>query len=518
MAGVDAVSRTEAAKSLAARAAGPTPVDPHLFLVLGATGDLMKRKLLPALYELAEQGHLGDRFVVLGAAQPEIDDARFREMARDALRDAGLADAESDCWCDKRLYYQPLASDTAEAYQALSDRVAALERSHQLPGKRVIYLALPPVAFAPAVTRLGQSGLNRSPGWTRLVIEKPFGRDLASAQELNRIVHRFFDESQVYRIDHYLGKETVQNLLTFRFANAIFETLWNRDRVQKVAITVAESLGVEHRAAYYDQAGVLRDMVQNHLTQLLTVTAMELPAAFDADSIRYEKQKVLRSVAPIRPEDVILGQYTRGRIDGAEVPGYREEPGVRPDSDTATFASLKMEIANWRWQGVPFFLRTGKRLPERVSQVAVTFRCPPVSIFQPLNAGPIHPNVLVITLQPNEGFDLQFDVKAPGQLIRLEPQKLHFRYAEAFAPLPGAYETLLLDIMLGDQTLFVSAEWVEASWRRYTPLLEQRLPVHPYAAGTWGPPAVSGDSWPPLDPEHAERGCGNGEGQRAEGD
>ncbi len=512
------MSSVEAASSLAARIAGPKPVEPHLFIVLGATGDLMRRKLLPALFQLAEQGHLGDRFVVLGAAQPEIDDARFREMARDALRDAGLRDTGPDCWCDKRLYYQPLASDTPEAFRALSERIAEVERAYQLPGNRIIYLALPPVAFTPTVTRLGETRLNRSPGWTRLVIEKPFGRDLASAEELNRIVHRSFDESQVYRIDHYLGKETVQNLLTFRFANAIFETLWNRDRIRQVAITVAESLGVEHRAAYYDEAGVLRDMVQNHLTQLLTVTAMELPAAFESDAIRYEKQKVLRSVAPVRPEDVVLGQYARGHIDGAEVPGYREEPGVRPGSDTPTFASLKMEIANWRWQGVPFFLRTGKRLPERVSQVAVTFRCPPVSIFQPLNTGPIHPNILVITLQPNEGFDLQFDVKAPGQLIRLEPQKLRFRYAEAFAPLPAAYETLLLDTMLGDQTLFVSAEWAEASWRLYTPLLEQRLPVHAYEAGTWGPAAVPGDSWPPLSLEHFESGCAETEAQQDKGD
>lgn len=468
----------------------------------------MKRKLLPALYRIAEHARISDRLVILGVARPgDIDDKTFRKMAREALDAAGSIRGDVRRWCEARLYYQPLPANNPESCTALSERIAAIERSHHLPGNRIFYLALPPAAFPSTIEMLGRSGLNRSTGWTRLVIEKPFGRDLASATELNRTVHRSFDESQVYRIDHYLGKETVQNLLTFRFANAVFDAVWNRDRVEAVAITVAETLGVEHRAAYYDNAGALRDMVQNHLTQLLTVTAMELPAVFDADGIQYEKTKVLRCVSPIRPEDVTLGQYARGTAGGAEVPGYREEPGVRPDSETETFVSLKVEIANLRWQGVPFYLRTGKRLPERVSQIVVAFRRPPPSIFQPLDAGVIHPNLLVITIQPNEGFDLQFEVKAPGEVIRLEPQMLHFRYAEAFAPLPTAYETLLLDVMLGDQTLFVSCDWVEASWRLYTPLLNGSLKVHPYAAGLWGPSATSGPSWPPVIPPdpHGER-------------
>lgn len=477
--------------------AGTKPVEPHLFVVLGATGDLMRRKLLPALYHLAEHSRQGDRFVILGAARPaDIDDKAFRAGAREALEAAGLASAASSRWCEQRLYYQPLPADTTEFYAALCERIAGLEKQYQLAGNRVFYLALPPAAFPSAIGMLGQSGLNRSRGWTRLVIEKPFGRDLASAEELNRTVHRSFDESQVYRIDHYLGKETVQNLLTFRFANAVFESLWNRDRVETVAITVAETLGVEHRAAYYEKAGALRDMVQNHLTQLLTVTAMELPSAFDADAIRHEKANVLRSVVPIEPKDVVLGQYAHGTAGGVDVPGYREEPGVRPDSETETFAGLKLEIANHRWQGVPFYLRTGKRLPQRISQIVITFRRPPLSIFQPLHTGTIDPNLLVIALQPDEGFDLQFEVKAPGPSIRMEPQKLRFRYAEAFAPLAPAYETLLLDLMLGDQTLFVSSGWVEASWRLYTPLVDRHLPVQPYAAGTWGPAA--GPSWPPA--------------------
>ena len=311
------------------------------------------------------------------------------------------------------------------------------------------------------------------------------------------MVHAHFDESQVYRIDHYLGKETVQNLLTFRFANAVFETVWNRNHIRKVEITVAESIGVEHRAAYYEGAGALRDMIQNHLTQLLTSTAMELPAAFDADSIRYEKMKALQCVTPIRAEDVALGQYTSGNINGEELPGYREEPGVAHDSTVETFVALKLEIANLRWYGVPFYLQTGKRLPREVSQIAITFRQPPPSIFKPYDGGGIEPNALIIAIQPDEGFDLHFDVKQPGRSIFLSRQSLHFRYSEAFAPLPEAYETLLQDVALGDQTLFVSDAWVEASWRLYTPLLTQRPAVLPYAAGTWGPSGLEHLSWPP---------------------
>jgi glucose-6-phosphate 1-dehydrogenase len=517
MAPADQASVNGMASALAARTAGPQIVEPHLFVVMGATGDLMKRKILPALFRLAEHGKLGDRFVVLGAARPaDVDDHTFRSTACEVLQAARLENSSSRRWCQSRLYYQPLPDDTPEMYRDLTARIRALEESHGLPGNRVFYLALPPVAFPTTIAMLGQSGLDRSPGWTRLVIEKPFGRDLASAQELNRTVHRSFDESQVYRIDHYLGKETIQNLLTFRFANSIFETLWNRDRIKSVAITVAESLGVEHRAAYYESAGALRDMIQNHLTQLLTVTAMEFPAAFDARAIRYEKVKVLQSIRPISPEQVVLGQYTHGSIGGVEVPGYREEPGVKSDSDTETFVRLRLQIANWRWHGVPFYLSTGKRLAQRVSRIDITFRRPPGTIFKPLQTGVIHPNVLVITLQPNEGFDLQFEVKAPGQLIRLVPQNLHFRYAEAFAALPAAYETLLLDVMLGDQTLFVSADWAEASWRLYAPLLDQRLPVHPYRAGTWGPAAASGPLWPPKISEHRKAGRPHQSGSQAE--
>ncbi len=470
----------------------PPKVEPHVFVALGATGDLMQRKLLPALHSIFLQGSIEGRSLILGAAlETNVDDASFRTRACESL-----PIEPSNPFCE-RLYYQSIGEGAAAGFQALAVRIAKLEQQHNLPGNRVLYLALPPSAFPSTITGLGEAGLNRSAGWTRLVIEKPFGRDLASAQELNRLVHTHFEESQVYRIDHYLGKETVQNLLVFRFANALFETAWNRDRVEKVEITVAESLGVEHRAAYYEGAGALRDMVQNHLTELLTSIAMELPAAFDAEAIRYEKVKVLRSIAPIGPQDAVFGQYAGGQVDGQPAPGYREEPGVSPQSETETFAALKIEIANWRWHGVPFYLHTGKRMPRQVSQIAVTFRRPPVSIFQPLDTGTIHPNTLIITVQPDEGFDLQFEVKAPGQPIQLKTQSLHFRYAEAFSPLSEAYETLLLDVLIGDATLFVSDDWVEASWRLYTPLLEQRPPTHPYPAGTWGPPEAAGLSWPP---------------------
>ena len=397
----------------------------------------------------------------------------------------------------ERLFYQTIGESGADDFRKVAERIAALEREHSLPGNRLFYLALPPGVFPDVVSRLGEAGLNRSRGWTRIVVEKPFGSDLNTAQALNRHLHQYFDESQIYRIDHYLGKETVQNLLVFRFANAMFESVWNRDRVESVSITVAEELGVEHRGHYYETAGALRDVVQNHLTQLLTIAAMELPAAFDSEAIRYEKAKVLKAVSPIRLEDVAFGQYARGRLNGSEVPGYREEMWVAPDSQTETFVALKLNIANWRWHGVPFYLHTGKRLPRRVTQMAVTFRRPPLEIFRPSCAGAINPNVLVITIQPDEGFDLQFEVKEPGQSIRLRTQSLHFRYSESFAPLADAYQTLLLDVARGDQTLFVSDGWVEASWQLYTPLLGERPAVRLYPAGTWGPAGLEHLAWPP---------------------
>lgn len=468
-------------------------VDPHLFVVFGATSDLMRRKLLPAIYHFSEQYGWRERLLLVGLSRRKgMDEKGFRALAREALAESGLPRlGQADAWCDECLFFQPLGEETPEDYRALRARLKALEKTHRFPGNRLFYLALPPTAFGPAITGLGQARLNRSPGWTRLVVEKPFGRDLQSAQNLNQLLHRYFDESQIYRIDHYLGKETVQNLLIFRFANDIFEPLWHRNLVQSVQITVAESAGVGHRGSYYEQTGALRDMVQNHLTQLLTLTTMEVPVAFDPEAIRTEKAKVLRAVTQVRPEDVVYGQYTAGEADGLAMPGYREVPGVSPNSLTETFVALKLTVENWRWNGVPFYLITGKGLPSRFTQIAVTFSLPPVWLFPPLKTG-CRPNVLVFTLQPDEGFDLRFQVKAPGEPLVLKTQRLRFRYAEEFGPLPEAYETLLTDVMAGDQTLFVRADEAEAAWRIYAPLLEEPRPAPLfYPAGTFGPPAAA---------------------------
>lgn len=439
----------------------------------------MSRKLLPALYKLSKQGWMEPLTKILAVARSrEFDDSHYRDWATEQIH-LSEPDGKGDIrdWCGKHLYFQSIRGGQTGDYRSLSKRLADLEKRHELPSNRIFYLAIPPSALESTVLGLGQAELNRSGGWVRLVIEKPFGSDLPSAIVLNQSLHRYFDESQVYRIDHYLGKETVQNLLIFRFANPVFESVWNRDRVQSVDIVVAEDLGVESRVSYYEQVGALRDMVQNHLTQLLCLTAMEIPAALDADSIRDEKVKVLKSIALPDFEDAVFGQYS----------GYLQEVGVRADSKTPTYAAIRLEVNNWRWQGVPFLLRTGKRLSRRLTQISVRFRCPPVQLFHPYQCSEITSNRLVITLQPEEGFDLHFEVKSPGQEIELQTQRLHFRYAEAFGPLPEAYETLLLDVMSGDQTLFVRGDEVEGAWKVYSPFLEQDPEVYSYQAGSWGP-------------------------------
>lgn len=452
----------------------------------------MRRKLLPALYQLAVRKLLPKQCRILGVARDQaLTDLVFREWGRQALVEAGFASKQKiRHWCNASLHYQPIGETSVPAYQTLASRIDAIELEHELPGNRVLYLALPPGAFPGTIEALGQAGLSRSKGWTRLVIEKPFGRDLVSAQELNVLVHQHFGEEQVYRIDHYLGKETVQNLLSFRFGNALFESAWNRDHVKSVQITVAESLGVENRAAYYEQSGALRDMVQNHLTQLLTLTAMEVPAAFEANSIRFEKVKVLRSIMPITSDALVFGQYASGTSAGHRVPGYRKEPGVAADSPVETFVAMRLAIENWRWQGVPFYLRTGKRLAKRVTQIVIEFRSPPVALFRSMNGCSPCTNMLAITLQPDEGFELSFEVKSPGEQFQLQTEHMRFRYPTAFGALSAGYDTLLLDVVEGDQTLFVHAEETEASWRLYTPLLRDRAPAQSYKAGSWGPPAA----------------------------
>ncbi|MGQ0537798.1 MAG: glucose-6-phosphate dehydrogenase [Gemmatimonadaceae bacterium] len=460
--------------------------DAATFVIFGATGDLAKRKILPALWKLWADGAIPASTAVLGVGRDQaLTDAAFRTQAREAVIQAGGGAGVAAHWAKSCIFYQPAAS--GGDYPALGLRIAALERERGIPGNRVLYLSLPPSVFAGTVQALGEHGLARSNGWTRLIVEKPFGRDLASARTLNTLLHRHFDESQVYRIDHYLGKETVQNLLVFRFANAIFEPLWNRQQVERVDILVAESIGVGTRAGYYEQAGALRDMVQNHVTQLFALIAMEVPGATDAASIRTEKVKALVAARDIGPADAVFGQYTAGMIDGERVRGYREEADVARDSQTETFTAMRLEVDNWRWQGVPFLLRSGKRLAERKTEIAIRFRRPPVRLFTTLGAGPAC-NLLRLRLQPNEGFALHIDVKSPGDELTTANQALHFEYGEAFGALPEAYETLIQNIFEGDQTLFVHADEVETAWAMYEPLLEAReRKVHPYRAGTWGP-------------------------------
>jgi glucose-6-phosphate 1-dehydrogenase len=469
----------------------PSP-DRHLFVIHGGTGDLARRKLLPSLYRImTETDGSSGCVALLGVGSTPLDDGGYRQWARTALQESGIDDRDLAAWCDRTVFYQQVPRGT-EDLGALAARIDEVETTLGLPGNRVFHLALPPVALPAIVTALGAQGLNTSPGWTRLIVEKPFGRDLASARELNLLLHRHYTEQQIYRIDHYLGKETVQNLLAFRFANPLFEWSWNRDRISAVEITVAEDLGIGTRAGYYDHTGAVRDMVQNHLTQLVTLVAMEAPTSFAADAIRTEKVQVLEAVRAIDLSDVVLGQYAGGVVSGAPAPGYLEEPNVPANSRTATFAGLRLWIDTWRWSGVPFYLRTGKRLPRKTTQIAITFHQPPVCLFHGVaDECKAHRNVVLLILQPDEGFEVRFDVKAPGEALQLDSWPLRFGYGEAFESLPDAYQTLLLDVMEGDQTLFVRADEVEASWRLYAPILEAEmdaeLPVHPYPAGTWGP-------------------------------
>ena len=459
----------------------------HLFVVLGGTGDLSSRKLLPALFRLADAHSLD--FAVLGAGTHDLGDAAFRQRAGEALAAAGLGGPAADAWCAERLHYAPLPADGD--FGAFAARAAEVEAEHSLPGNRVFYLALPPAFFPAAISGLGRAGLAHGPGWARLVVEKPFGRNLADARELNRLLHEHFSEPQVYRIDHYLGKETVQNLLVFRFSNPVFEASWNRDRIDRVEITVAEPAGVGSRARYYDRAGAVRDMLQSHLTQVLTLIAMEAPVSMAADDVRAEKVKVLRAIRPLEPARLVLGRYEAGATPEGQLGAYRDLEGVSPGSRTATYAAATLFVDNWRWQGVPFHLRTGKAMAERRTQVAVTFRSPPVCLYHGISDQCVaHSDVLSLNLQPDEGFDLEIEVKEPGDTSRLRSVPLRFAYADAFGPIPEAYETLLLDVMEGDQTLFVRADEAEEAWRLYDAILEADLPVYPYRAGSWGPTAA----------------------------
>ena len=475
----------------------PTP-GPAILVIFGATGDLTKRKLLPALYHLSKGQRLPARFSVLGVGRESMPDDRFRGLFRDSLREfAGLQQEDEVARSlAERMHYVGGDFRDGALFQQLKARIAEIDGG----SGALFYLAIPPGIYSTVIEQLGAAGLSTEESdrqWRRVIVEKPFGTDLATARELNQIVHRHFREDQVYRIDHYLGKETVQNLMVFRFANGMFEPIWNRRYIDHVQITAAETVGVERRATYYEGAGALRDMVQNHLMQLLALVAMEPPIAFTADGVRDRKMDALLSVQPLVDEkgetDVVRAQYASGWVAGAEVPGYRQDTGVNPESTTETFVALRMRLDSWRWAGVPFYLRTGKRLPKRTTEIAIQMRRPPLEIFKRVSPTSVAANLLIINVQPDEGISVRFEAKIPGTRMQLAPVMMNFRYGSAFGgSVPEAYETLLLDAMLGDPTLFARHDFVEGSWALITPVhekwrSEQLRSLPTYEAGEWGP-------------------------------
>ena len=479
------------------------PLDPCAVVIFGASGDLAKRKLMPALFNLARGNHLPVGFAVVGVSRTPMNDDSFREQMRQAVAQFGGEAVPATVWegFARNLFY--VAEDFADVRQtsALPSRLAAIDAQCGTHGNRVFYLAMPPSVYPNIVRLLGERGLAGptapAGGWHRIIIEKPFGRDSASARALNETALRVFAEDQIFRIDHYLGKETVQNLLVFRFGNGIFEPIWNRRYIDHVQITAAEQLGVEERGAYYEEAGVVRDMIQNHILQLLCLVAMEPPAAFDAEAVRNEKVKVLRALRPITANDVeqfaARGQYAAGSVAGTPVVGYRSEPGVSPQSNTETCAAVKFLIDNWRWADVPFYVRSGKRLPKQVTEICIQFRRAPHLLFGGTPADRLEANVLALRIQPDEGISLKFVAKRPGPGLRVRPVNMDFRYGSAFGVrTPSAYETLLLECIRGDATLFARGEWVEQAWAHVMPIIETWESVEPinfpnYEAGSWGP-------------------------------
>ena len=476
---------------------------PAVLVVFGASGDLTARKLMPAVERLALRRLLPAGFSVVGVARTEMGDDEFRERTRTLVEKAGGGGPEArHVWDALTGGFRYVAGDYGDrsTFDRLREVLDELDEQRGSARNRLYYLATPPSTFTTIVEALAAHGLNKPAGddaFVRIVIEKPYGHDGRSAAALDASVHAAFDESQVYRIDHYLGKETVQNVLALRFANAIFEPIWNRRYVDHVQITVAESLGVGHRGSFYEQAGALRDIVQNHVMQVLALTLMEPPARFDADGIRDEKVKALKAVDILSPEevrtDVVRAQYQRGWVEGAEVRGYREEEGVDPHSQTETYVAMRLQVDNWRWAGVPFYIRTGKYLPKRVTEVAIEFHPAPHLPFAAAQAEGLEPDALVLRIQPDEGVTVRFGAKVPGQAFRVRSVSMDFFYGAAFLEeTPEAYERLLLDALVGDATLFIRTDEVEQAWRIVDPVLtawqEQHVPLARYDAGTWGPP------------------------------
>ncbi len=483
--------------------------EPCAIVIFGATGDLTQRKLLPTLAHLMHDHPLPESFKIVAFARRPLNDEQWRNMAMESINQYMPEDDRLDSNAQKafarNLYYCQSDFNDREGYYKLVDLLDRLDKEEGTGGNRLFYLATPPTTYSEIIYQLGGTGLARparnngdEESWTRIVIEKPFGRDLASAQKLNRELARVFRENQIYRIDHYMGKETVQNLLAFRFANGIFEPLWNQKYIDHVQVLVAENIGIGTRAEYYEESGAIRDMVQNHIMQVLCLTTMEAPVAFDADAIRDEKVKVMRAIPLFTPEEVtqrtVRGQYTAGVVDGQQVVGYKEEKDVAPDSTTETYVALKLFIENWRWASVPFYIRTGKRLPTRNTEVTIQFKRVPHQLYKPSETKGLVPNRLTIRIQPDEGISLKIAAKVPGAARRLSDVDMNFSYATAFGiKSPDAYERLLADCMLGDSTLFIRRDEAEMSWRIVDSITNawKNMPastIYPYPAGTWGPP------------------------------
>ncbi|MBN1102842.1 MAG: glucose-6-phosphate dehydrogenase [Deltaproteobacteria bacterium] len=482
------------------------PPEPCTIVIVGASGDLTTRKLLPALFDLYVNGGMPKPFSIVGTGRTKLENRSFRELMLEALARRGGPEPEAGTAFAAHLFYFPIEYDAPEAYAELARFLKDLDARRGTGGNRIFYLAIPPSLYAGVSGGLGGAGLSSEGesknGWSRIVVEKPFGRDLKTATELDRTLHENFREDQIFRIDHYLAKETVQNILMLRFANSIFEPLWNRGFVDHVDITAAETLGVEHRAGYYEQAGVLRDMFQNHMMQLLALVAMEPPSLFEADRVLDEKAKVYRSLRPFPVDDLqnslVLGQYGEGTVNGERVRGYRQEPGVRPDSLTPTFARMKVFVDNWRWQGVPFFLMSGKRLARKSTEIVIHFRQVPHSLFRRTLQEEIRPNRLILGIHPDENISLSFQTKRPGARVSLRSVTMDFHYPEDLGgAVLDAYEKVLLDCMLGDHMLFWRQDGVELCWSFLTPILTEcetcsNRPemLHPYEAGGWGPGAA----------------------------